>query len=191
MSTFKKVFIFSLLLSTLFACNETSKDTAAEGEDANAQDDTDLVAVTDVVHNFYKWYYANTAALMKINFLKGGASTTIDDAKLDEYLGFVAQSGYVSQIYLESEKAALKELEATAWKNENVEEEPLSGLDYDRFLCSQDMEELQILTASPVTAEGLGTDKITATLDIENYVPKKLELVKENGKWLISKFVCE
>jgi hypothetical protein len=41
-----------------------------------------------------------------------------------------------------------------------------------------------------VEVQGLGTEKVTAIMDLEDYTDKKFELVKDNGKWLISKITC-
>lgn len=187
MNTFTKILSICFALSTFLACGTEGAPTDKGG----SQDDPDLIAVTEVVHNFYKWYENNGDTLSRIDFVKGGKPTTIDDTKLDEYLALLAKSGYIGKTYVDAERAYFKNLEATAWKNENADEEPITGLDYDRFLCSQEIEDFKLLTTAPVTAQGLGTVKITATLEIQEYLPKKFELVKENSKWLIAKIICE
>ncbi len=179
-----------LAFFVFFACNEAPKTPQADKVGAKA--DTELAAIIGVVHNFYKWYETNGGALADINFVKGGKSTTIIEAKLDEYFAFLEKSGCISKAFSDSERAYFKNLEATDWKNANADEEPITGLDYDRFLCSQDVEDFKLLTAAPVSAQGLGTEKAEAVLLLpDGYQSKKLELVKENGKWLISKFICE
>ena len=120
-----------------------------------------------------------------------GLPTTIDNVKFDKYFAIIAKSGYFSQLYIDAERAKFKNLEATTWKNENSDEEPLSGYDYNLFLCSQEIEDFKLLTTAPVEVQGLGTEKVTAILDLEDYTAKKFELVKENGKWLISRILCE
>jgi hypothetical protein len=112
---------------------------------------------------------------------------------LDAYYAKLKESGFISQAYIDADKAYLQNLEATAWKNENVEEGPISGLDYDRFFCAQDYD-INFWVSAPIAAEGLGTEQATATMTGDeggSERSQKFELKKENGKWLISKIVCE
>lgn len=190
MNSLLKFFTLGLLFFTFFACKEASK--GAANDKSGSQVTADSVAIAEVVHSFYKWYEANGEALANTIFVKGGKSTTIDNVKFDEYFALLAKSGYLSQVFIDTERAEFKNLEATNWKTENVDEEPISGLDYDRFLCSQEMEDFDLLTTAPVSIQKVGTDKVTALLMIsDDYQAKKFELVKENGKWLIAKFICE
>ncbi|MCU0346288.1 MAG: copper resistance protein NlpE N-terminal domain-containing protein [Saprospiraceae bacterium] len=192
-----QLFIFLAGL-TLFSCkNTTTTEAGAATEEVSAENgsdnDPDLLAITDVIHGFYKWYETNANALANINYVKGGKSSTLDNAKLDAYYASLKQSGFISQAYIDEDRAYLKNLEATAWKNENVNEEPLTGLDYDRFFCAQDYE-IAFWTTAPVYVDGLGTDKVKANLtglEGGSERTQNFELVKENGKWLISKIICD
>lgn len=185
MQSISKFFTLCLLLSAFIACNEAPKNAAV----TPAQ--TDEAAITEAVHNFYKWYEVNAGALADLFFVKPGNPATIDQAKMDEHYAILAKSGCFSQTYIDAEKAYFKNLEATDWKTEDVNEGPLTGLDYDRFLCSQEMEDFKLLTTAPVSVQGLGTEKVTARMSLGEYQDKKYEMVKENGKWLISKVICE
>ncbi len=197
----KKLLFLCFATLCFVACNQTPAETTASEntvteaptDSGGSQDDPDLVAITDVVHGFYKWYYANNTTALNINFLKPGKSTTLDPAKLDAYFAALLKSGYISQAFVDAERAYLKNLEATVWKNENMEVQPLTGLDYDRFFCAQDWD-INFWTTAPVEAEGLGTDQVKATISgTEGGSPRqqKLELKKENGKWLITSINCD
>lgn len=191
----KYILFFFLAAFTLLSCkNATSTDQNAEmpNDNGGSQDHPDLVAIDECIHGFYTWIETNGNALADINFVKVGRPATLDAAKLASYFALLKQSGFISQAYIDNETAYLKNLEANAWKNEDVNEGPLTGLDYDRFTCSQDMMTNWWKTA-PVAADGLGTDKSTATMsgmDGESEHTQKFELVKENGKWLIAKILC-
>ena len=196
----KKLILFCAFLAfNLVSCNdkpaatEAAATTEAPADNGNLKAEADLVEITNAIHNFYAWYDSNVEALSNINFLKGsGKSTTIDEAKLNAYHEALRNSGSISQAYLDSDKAYLKNLEATAWKTENVEETPLTGYDYDLFFCAQDWD-IAFWKTAPVVAEGLGTDKVSATMSGEESGgprEQKFELVKENGKWLISRIIC-
>lgn len=133
------------------------------------------------------------AAIVNINYIKAGKSTTLDPVQLDAYYDLLKKSSFVSQSYIDSDRAYLKNLEATAWKNENVEEGPLTGLDFDRFFCAQDYD-MAFWTTAPVSVEGLGSAKVMAIMSgTEGGSPReqRFEMVKDNGKWLIAKIVCE
>ncbi len=184
---------------SLFSCSNNqsagSDQTSEEvpTDTGGSQDDPDLVAIDACIHGFYQWNETNMGTLANINYVKVGKPATLDIPKLTAYFTQLKESGFISQAYIDSETAYVKNLEATAWKAEDVGEGPLTGLDYDRFTCSQDYD-LTFWKTAPVSAEGLGTDKAIATMaGMEGGSPReqKFELVKENGKWLIAKILCE
>lgn len=183
----KHLLIFTLAAFSLLSCKN------APADNGGSQDDPDLVAIDACIHGFYQWYEANMNTLANIAYIRPGKPATLDNARLDEYYTMLQQSGFISQVYIDGDKAYLQNLEATYWKEEDVTEQPLSGLDYDRFFCAQDYD-IVFWTTAPVAADGLGTNQATATLSgVEGSMERtqKFEMVKENGKWLIAKIVCE
>lgn len=194
----KYLIIFCFAALTLLSCNNSTSTESAQSEEVptdngGSQDDPDLVAIDSTIHGFYAWIEANGASLSDINYVKTGKPATLDAAKLAAYFERLKQSGYISQAYVDNETAYLKNLEATAWKTQDVSEEPLTGLDYDRFTCAQDAD-FTFWKTAPVSADGLGTDRSTATMsgmEGGSERTQQFELVKENGKWLISKILCE
>jgi hypothetical protein len=105
---------------------------------------------------------------------------------LAAYHAELMKSGFISKVYSDNDVAYLKKHEAEWQKSkENVNDGPLSGLDFDRVFCGQDWD-IKAYTTGAVKAEGLGTNQVKATVEAS-----KMELIKENGKWLISKIVCE
>jgi hypothetical protein len=193
----KKVTLICLVLTSFFACKDAPKNTTntptdkmaeAPTDKGGAQNNTDSVAITDVVHNFYKWYeaFANDAK-RRIDYLNSkGKATKLDNTKLAAYHAEMTKSGFISKAYIDNDVAYLKKYEAEWTKNkENNNDGPLSGLDFDRVFCGQDWD-IKVYTTGAVKAEGLGTNQVKATVE-----GSKIELVKENGKWLISKIICE
>ena len=180
----RKLFVVFLALASFSACQEAPKNN--ETTDPKVE----LAAITDVVHNFYKWY--PPAGIERIEYVDSeGEFSKLDMAKVAAYHAQMMKSGFLSQAFIDNDMAYLKKYEAIWAKGkENGNEFPLSGLDYDRFLCSQEIEDFKLLTTAPVEVQGLGTEKVIAILDLEDYTAKKFELVKENGKWLISKITC-
>jgi Protein of unknown function (DUF3828) len=193
----KKVTLICLVLTSFFACKDAPKNTINTPTDkmaevpadkGGAQNNTDSVAITDVVHNFYKWYeaFANDDK-RRIDYLNSkGKATKLDNTKLTTYHAELMKSGFISKVYIDNDVAYLKKYEAEWTKNkENNNDGPLSGLDFDRVFCGQDWD-IKAYTTGAVKAEGLGTNQVKATVE-----GSKIELVKENGKWLIAKIVCE
>jgi Protein of unknown function (DUF3828) len=194
----KKSTFICLILMSFLACKEAPKNTSTTTptdkvaevptDKGGVQNDSDLVAVTDAIHSFYKWYEAfiddNKRSIEYIN--SKGKTSKLDNTKLAAYHAELMKSGFISKAYIDNDVAYLKKYEAEWTKNkENGNEGPLSGLDFDRVFCGQDWD-IKAFTTGAVKAEGLGTNQVKATVEAS-----KLELVKENGKWLISKIICE
>jgi Protein of unknown function (DUF3828) len=187
-----KFFALCLAFFTFFACNEAPKGATNESttstEQSNtgaAQNDADFAAITDVVHNFYKWYETFTQSeddsFNYVNFSKHPAK--LDMAKLEAYHANLIKSGFVSTAYTANDQAYLKKHEEM-WKSESIDE-PLSGIDYDRVFCGQDWD-INAFTTGAIAIESLGPNQVRAALE-----SGKVELAKENGKWLITKITCE
>lgn len=195
----KKSIVICLILFPFFACKEAPKNANANAtstakvadtptDKGGSQNGADSVAVTGVIHSFYKWYEAFTNDDKKrIEYVDSkGKTSKLNNAKLAAYHAELMKSGFVSKAYIDSDVAYLKKCEADWQKNkENNNDGPLSGLDYDRVFCGQDWD-IKAYTTGAVKAEGIGTNQVKATVG-----SSKIELAKENGKWLISKIVCE
>lgn len=193
----KKLTIICLTLATFLACNEAPKSNTPTEKPADKPADkgvnqvdsnTDLTAITDLVHNFYKWYETFASDEKRnINYLNMKSKVTkLDNAKVVAFHAELMKSSFLSQTYIDNDAAYLKKYEADWQKNkENANEEPLSGMDYDRVFCGQDWDPKEYTTGT-LKVDGLGTNQVKTTVGAS-----KLELVKENGKWLISKITCE
>jgi Protein of unknown function (DUF3828) len=190
----KKTTFFCLILTSFLACKEAPKNTSTTTptdkvaevptDKGGAQNDADLIAITDVVHNFYKWYPTTVDNLEYVD--SKGKTSKLDNTKLAAYHDKLMKSGFISKAYIDNDVAYLKKYEAEWTKNkENNNDGPLSGLDYDRVFCGQDWEPKDYTTGT-LKVDGLGTNQAKTTVGASH-----LELVKENGKWLISKITCE
>ena len=175
----RKLFVVCLALVSFFACQEAPKNNVPTDRKA------ELAAITDVVHNFYKWYTYSDRE--HINYIDSkGKFSKLDMAKVAAYHAQMMKSGFLSQAYIDNDMAYLKKYEAIWAKDkENGNEAPLSGEDYDRVFCGQDWEPEEYTTGMHKVDE-LGTNQAKITVGAS-----KLELVKQDGKWLISKISCE
>jgi hypothetical protein len=191
MSKFSKIIsiCFCVALASFFACNEAPKNNTPTDKPVDIGENqispaTEIAAITGVVHNFYKWY---SSGIERIEYVDSkGKFSKLDMAKVAAYHAQMMKSGFLSQAYIDNDMAYLKKYEAIWAKDkENGNEGPLSGEDYDRVFCGQDWEPEEYTTGMHKVDE-LGTNQAKITVGAG-----KLELVKEDGKWLISKISCE
>ena len=180
---------FCLALASLFACKEAPKNSAPSDQPGVDQVDpkAELAAITDVVHNFYKWYVTFTGDEKRnVNYLDMKSKVTkLDNAKVAVYHAELMKSGFLSKSYIDHDLAELKNFEAIWQKGkENVNEFPITGMDRNRVFCGQDWD-TEAFTTRAIQAEALGTNQVKVAIE-----HAELELIKENGKWLISKITC-
>jgi len=175
----RKLFVVLLALASFSACQEAPKNNAPTDLEA------ELAAITDVVHNFYKWYTYSDRE--HINYIDAkGELSKLDMAKVAAYHAQMMKSGFLSQTFIDNDMAYLKKYEAIWAKNkENDNEFPLSGMDHNRVFCGQDNDPKDYISGT-LKVDLIGTNQAKTTKG-----DSKLELVKENGKWLISKISCE
>ena len=184
----KKLLIFFLLSSAAFACKQAPKNT-----EAASQDDPNLVAITAVIHGFYTWYDAfQQDSTKRIDFTDAsGQHLKLIPSKLDTYLAHFKNSGFVSDEFIENEKTFYKSCEKF-WQDELVGDVP-TGMDADKYYCAQDWE-VESWTTSPVGFEPIDEYKAKATMYLkigDSEDERHFELVKKNGKWLLSKIECD
>ena len=187
MKNYIQIFALALLFA---ACAEAPKNTS---ETSAASVSADSAMVAQVIHGFYTWYDAisiNDAEWS--NFTdNSGKHLKLDTTKFNTFLNHLKSSGFVSQSFLDQEKAFYKKCELL-WQNEPVDEVP-SGMDADKYFCAQDWE-INFWVNSPVRIKPLGQYKLAATMyGDEGGSPREhnFELVKENGKWLLSSIECD
>ncbi|MBL7978141.1 MAG: hypothetical protein JNN12_07350 [Bacteroidetes Order II. Incertae sedis bacterium] len=184
-----KLTITYLALGAFFACKEAPKDTMPTDKrvdigENKVDPNTDLAAITDAVHNFYKWYASGIDPIEYVD--SKGKFSKLDMPKVAAYHAQMMKSGFLGQAYIDNDMAYLKKYEAIwAKDSENGNVAPLSGEDYDRVFCGQDWDPKEYTTGTLKVA-GLGTSQVKTTVGAS-----KLEMMKEDGKWLISKISCE
>jgi Protein of unknown function (DUF3828) len=158
-----------------------------------SNDTRDLMAISQTIHGFYKWYGAFLEDETKdTNFTNDkGKYLTLDKVKLQQYFNYLRESGALSETYFKNEQMQLEKCELL-WKEEGKDGPP-SCLDYDRIFCAQDWD-INFWTSAPVVVEGLGSDKVMATLSDKEVTAvggQRFSLQKENGKWMIAAIICE
>ncbi|MFD2572238.1 DUF3828 domain-containing protein [Spirosoma soli] len=180
-----------LALVALLACHsepQTNHEATTPGSST-----PDSAAVADAVHGFYQWYVTFLQDPTKqIDFTDdSGEHLQLIRPKLERYLAHVKASGFVSDAFIAGEAAFYQQC-SQVWQNEPIDEVP-SCLDGDRYFCAQDWD-ATFWTRSPVRIKTIGPNKIRATLYgsyYNNVMERSIELVRENGKWLISHIDCD
>ena len=184
----KNLLFVCLTLCLFFACNEAPKNTPLA---APAQASLDSVAITGVIHGFYKWYLGGNsgfpAGLPFIIVEKG--KQRFDAQKFESWGLDLQKSGFVSSEYLSNAKAYFKNCE-TVWATENVDEAPPTCPDSDLFTCLQDDPNLLIdqFTKSTFSISKQGEERAIASA--KEYENINIGLKLENGKWLLTNFGC-
>lgn len=176
-------------LTAFAACTEQGPATS-DTSDAAAADST---AIAATIHGFYGWYngFASDTTQAYDFTDASGQHLRLKPDVLEKYLGEFRKSGFVSEEFIANEQkfyAACEKL----WQNEAVDDVP-SGMDADKMFCAQDWEFAEFTTA-PVSSR-VNADKATASIMFSPNSPngesRSFELKKENGKWLLTKVICD
>lgn len=188
----KKVFFVLISASFLFACKqETKEEKTSSTVPSTSTRAADSTAIADAVHGFYKWYGTFWADHSKnVAFTNDkGKTLKLDQTKFDTYFSHFKNSGFVSSDFITNEAAYYKNCE-TLWQKEN-KDEVASCLDADRYFCSQEEPEIEFYAKTPIEINTLSGEKASvSTASKDGNIPLRIELKKENGKWLISKAGC-
>lgn len=185
----KKVFFVLFSACFLFACKqEGNTSSTAQTTSTRTADST---AIADAVHGFYKWYGAFWADHSKnVAFTNDkGKTMKLDQTKFDAYFSHFKKSGFISSDFIANEAAYYKDCE-TLWAKED-KNEVLSCLDADRYFCSQEEPDVKFYEKTAIEIRTLSGDKaVVLTASKDGNIPLRIELKKENSKWLISKAGC-
>ncbi|MBL7774614.1 MAG: DUF3828 domain-containing protein [Saprospiraceae bacterium] len=149
-------------------------------------------ACETTIHDFYRWYDAFARDDSRyIQFTdQSGKHVRLDTAKLELHLAQYKSSGFVSERFIANRKAYYQNCEKL-WQNE-PKDEPGSCMDHDPCFCAQDWE-LDFWTKSPVSIQRTGEQAVATLSGTEGGSPReqRINMVLENGKWLIADIRCE
>ena len=136
----KNLILICFLLTGLMACNNAPSTTSEPTDNGGSQDDPDLEAITNTIHGFYVWYDAfQKDETRNLNFTsEKDQHLVLDLRKLEQFYANLRASGFISDEFIENDRAVLKKCEAL-WQNEELGDVP-SCLDADRFFCAQDWD---------------------------------------------------
>lgn len=186
-----KQFVF-MAACFLFLTNCGDKPNSASGSSTPSVLN-DSIQITATIHGFFEWYDAmqrDTSRPFDITD-DSGKHLKINQTALKTYLGEFMKSGFVTESFITGEFEYYEKCEKL-WQNEEIGDVP-SGMDVDKILCAQDGD-ITFWTKSPVRIVNTDGTHAKATLyasDANGDLERSYELKKENGKWLLSKIVCD
>ena len=167
----------------LLACEKKAATTeAANPSNETSTTDPQKSDAGETVLAFLKWYNQNEMALSKIEKVKTveGEPYALNKAGTEEYLAKLKSSGFISDVYLDNERADFSELEKGYLANPEFDGPP-SGFDYDRVLLAQDWNDLD---QAKIVSKEQNANEATVVAEIGGQL--KLKLVAENGNWFIA-----
>lgn len=175
------------ILMGLVACDGKTTTTEGNGQDSTQTETADAPGPDKVVLDFLKWYKQNEAAFAKIETVKQeeGQPQEISPEGTEEYLAKLKSSGFISDAYLDAERAEFKKL-AADYAADPQTDGPPAGFDYDRVLLAQDWNDLDQTKITGMSQDGF---KAEVKADIGGIL--KISLSQVGGHWAIDKIVRE
>ena len=187
-----------LLLTAIFAfflqaCQnkEATKNTTTTETKTAASAAADSIGITEALHGFFTWYDANNIRISKIDLTKqNGKYLELDEKQLQNYLGEIKKSGFVSDELIADETKFYQAC-AKLWANES-NDEINSGMESDRFLCAQDyIAPYNTGSVKSIITGDRAHSTLTLKADMNQSNDFNFEMKKENGKWLLAKLDCD
>jgi hypothetical protein len=186
----KKVFLSFFVLVICLTGNAQLKRTVV----------SDSAQIRSTVINFYKWYLANWKKLAAFK-LYGGKSGkdappyTINWKEVEKYFAYIRTNvPYLSEAFIENERAIYKESEQEFKKN--PEDEIPAGFDYDHFTNSQ--EDPQYLWQELIKKSNKWKIVVspdgTAVVQVDTKEFPQIfcgRMKKEKSRWKIASTLCE
>jgi len=181
----------ALLILLLVACADRNKNVEV-AKPATPNINLDSAGMAETIHTFYKWYgEAGKQLITKINFVNTEAKhPRLDLGILGKYLGEFAKSGAICTEFIQNETVFYRAC-GLAWA-EQKSGDILTGFEVDRYYCQQDADPAEFLTAG--TSYKMDGEYAIVQLMLDpkgpNGGPRDFEMKKQNGRWLLSKYIC-
>ncbi len=187
----KNLVFSAVFISLLVACAGGNKN-AEISKTAASKIDLDSVGMAETIHAFYKWYgEAGKELTTKTSFVNTEAKyPRLDLGLLGTHLGEFSKSGAVCTEFIQNETVFYRAC-GLAWTEQKVGD-VLTGFEVDRYYCQNDENAAEFLTAGITYKMEDEYAVVQLMLDPKgpNGGPRDFEMKKQNGKWLLSKFLC-
>lgn len=183
--------IIASAASLIFSCKE-GRSTAFQETNAGTERERDSLAITNTIHDFYKWYEVfSLDTNTQINFVVDkDEHLALDESRMKEYYVHFMNTGLVDTSLVIAEYAFYRDCEKI-WKTQPLDEVPY-GLDGDKFFCAQDWE-VSFWTSAPIKIMELNKHHARVALFgivFKQPLEREFELKKVGGKWLLSNVKC-
>ncbi|MBX7243768.1 MAG: hypothetical protein K1X92_18655, partial [Bacteroidia bacterium] len=142
---------------------------------------------------FTDWYQQNFSTLFTYEDIKGGADKVPFQVNWDGVNGALKELGKCPEFdpeFFENEKAFYKKWEEK-WKKEPETQQIPDVFQRDRYLCSSEPDMIFSLLEKAQTAVAVNGETATALIVFENGTRLPFELKKREGRWKITRIICE
>lgn len=193
--------LLGLLSVWAFACNkenekksqfpkESKLDNTQAAPEASPEDKK---GIGETLKGFTDWYQQNFSTLFTYEDIKGGADKVPFQVNWDGVNGALKELGKCPEFdpeFFENEKAFYKKWEEK-WKKEPETQQIPDVFQRDRYLCSSEPDMIFSLLEKAQTAVAVNGETATALIVFENGTRLPFELKKREGRWKITRIICE
>jgi hypothetical protein len=174
----------------MISCTQNQQ---ANDSNQNQTTDSSTAQAAATVINFYKWYRSHRSIQgCLVNNACGQAPDStkfysVNFEATEHYLAILKQSGFVSDVYLATQRTRFKESDQN-FKKYPVYDGPPEGFDYDFIMNAQDFETELNTVEKATVSEASGSDaakKITLRFTTGTYL--SFDLSRIRNTWYINK----
>ena len=197
-----KVFIFPFLFLLFLGCkkensaeNQFPKESKFERTETPAEaSPEDKQGIESAIKGFLSWYQQNFGSLFTYEDVKGGgAGKQPFQVNWDGVNGLLKEMKKCPDLddkFFENEIQFYKKWEDT-WKEKPETKQIPDIFQIDRYLCSAEPDMIFSLIEKTNIAIAVKGETATALMGYENGNRLPFELQKREGKWRISRIICE
>jgi hypothetical protein len=180
----KSVFFTSLIIWAMMSCHEGSSACDTENL-AVMETQSDSMLITKKIAGFVNWYRDNYKEVnsFRLVYTDNKGFYHVQTASCEEYLEFIASSGFMSEEYVRLWMDYFYSREKTFEEFPQYEGPP-EGFDYDLVLLTQEPD-LVFNHADEFKYELKELNETTAVMRFYSYHTYDVELSNINGVWFI------
>ena len=174
----------TIAISLIISCTENSN--AVQAENLMAEEVTsDSLMISERISSFFNWYKSNykEANSFRLVYTDNKGFYHVQTANCEEYLKFIASSGYISDEYVRLWMDYFYDREKTMEDYPQYEGPP-EGFDFDLVLLNQEPD-LIFNHVDEFKFELRELNEDTAIMRFHSYHTYDVELSKINGIWYI------
>ncbi len=153
----------------------------------------DKKGIEESLKGFTSWYQQNFSTLFTYEDIKGGTDKTPFRINWDGVNGALKELGKCPEFdaeFFENERIFYKKWEEK-WKTNPETKQIPDVFQRDRYLCTQEPDLIFSLLEKAQIAVAVKGETATALINFENGTRLPFELKKREGRWKITRIICE